>query len=152
MLLGQKPQKDLADTIASARSLAQKLEGGDGALGRLLVGDKSLESLQAALEEARSASKDIREVAEKLNSGTGTLAQLINDPALYQDVKKTLEAFKKAADQVAQGKGTLGKLITDSGLYDTANKVLRQISEAIEDAREQAPVSAFTSAILGGFR
>jgi fructose-bisphosphate aldolase class 1 len=63
-----------------------------------------------------------------------------------------MDTLGKVADDIAAGKGTVGKLLTDSGLHDTALKVLKQISQAIEDAREQAPVSAFTGALFGGFR
>ena len=97
-------------------------------------------------------SKDAREVVQKVNQGDGTIARLINDAAMYNDLKKTMDTFAKVAADISEGKGTIGKLVADSGLHDTAMKVLKQISSAIEDAREQAPISAFSGALLGGFR
>lgn len=152
MLLGDKPQADLAATVESAKAAAADLKAvaadfkaADGALGRLLVGKESAATLNATL-------KDAAEVARKINKGDGTLAKLLNDAKAYEDLQKTLETFRKLSDDLAAGKGTVGKLLTDSGLHDAALKLVNQIREAVEDAREQAPVSTFTSTLLGGFR
>ncbi|MFP4055342.1 MAG: MlaD family protein [Candidatus Brocadiia bacterium] len=152
MLLGQRPQADLAQSLDSVKTVAADLQRADGALGRLLVGKDSYAALGTALDRAGDAMENVGQVAQKLNTGEGTLARLINDPAAYEDVKKAVAAFRKAAEQVAEGQGTLGKLLTDSSLHDTAQQVLTQVRDAIEDAREQAPVATFTRTLLGGFR
>jgi len=145
MLLGEKPHGDLAATLDNAKNVAADLKANDGALGRLLVGRESYDRVAGTL-------KDAREVVQKVNQGDGTIARLINDAAMYNDLKKTMDTFAKVAADISEGKGTIGKLVADSGLHDTAMKVLKQISSAIEDAREQAPISAFSGALLGGFR
>ena len=118
----------------------------------MLVGEKAQTDLAGALSGASDTMQEVREVAAKINKGDGTLAKLINDATIYNDIQKTVSTLQDVAQSVSEGKGTLGKLVTDSGVYDTAQKVLTQISDAIEDTREQAPVATFTQTMLGGFR
>lgn len=145
LLLGKDPLERLSATLDNVRSLAAKLDKDDGHLGRMLLGEKPHGDLTATL-------KDARDVVQKVSQGNGTIARLINDAALYNDLQRTSDTFAKIAADISDGKGTIGKLVTDSGLHDAAMKLLKQISSAIEDAREQAPISAFTGALLGGFR
>ena len=52
----------------------------------------------------------------------------------------------------AYREGTIAKLVNDPALYDEARKLFRSLGEAVEDAREQAPISAFSSVVFGAFQ
>ena len=55
----------------------------------------------------------------------------------------------RIARSVREGQGTLGKLVNDPALYDDAKKTVNEVRSAVEDFREQAPVSTFGGLIFG---
>ena len=61
------------------------------------------------------------------------------------------EDLKGVASAIRGTDGSLGKLINDTELYDEALVALRLLTRSLEDYREAAPVSAFTSVLFGAF-
>lgn len=87
------------DLSASAQSLNEFMGQEDGPMS-------SLGDIAAALDEAmpdlRAAAQNLREVSAKINNGTGTIGLLVNDPALYHELRATLarvnETFEEAEE------------------------------------------------------
>jgi len=46
--------------------------------------------------------KSIAEITSKINKGTGTLGKLVNDPALYNSAKKTVEGLDESGKAAAE--------------------------------------------------
>ncbi len=129
----------------SFKSIAAKVDKGQGTLGKL-VNDEAL------YNDLRAASKGIAELTRKLNSGKGTAGKLINDPALYDELKSAAGSMAAVMRKIDEGQGTLGKLVNDETLYAEATRFLKEAREAVEDAREQAPITAFSSVIFAAFQ
>ncbi len=129
----------------SFKNIAAKVEKGEGTLGKLVNDD-------ALYKDLRDASKGIAELTEKLNSGKGTAGKLINDPALYDELKSAAGSLAAVMRKIDEGQGTLGKLVNDETLYAEATRFLKEAREAVEDAREQAPITAFSSVIFAAFQ
>ncbi|HOX07567.1 MAG TPA: MlaD family protein [Planctomycetota bacterium] len=135
----------LNEGLDSFKVIAAKTEKGEGTLGKL-INDPVL------YDNLREASKDLAELTKKLNSSDGTLGRLVNDPALYDDIKKTTSALAAVMGKIEKGEGTLGRLVNDDGLYVEARRFLKEAREAVEDSREQAPITAFSSVIFAAFQ
>ncbi|MCP4138570.1 MAG: MCE family protein [bacterium] len=75
--------------------------------------------------------KNVRQITEKINSGRGTLAKLLNDESVHMETDILLKQTNTVLKQ------------TDG--------LLRDLNEAVEDAREQAPVTSFIRAALTAF-
>jgi len=131
--------------LESFKAVAAKAEKGEGSLGKFLTDE-------ALYDNLRDASKDLAELGRKLNSSEGTLGRLVNDPALYDDIKKTTASLAVVMQKIEKGEGTIGKLVNDEGLYVEARRFLKEAREAVEDAREQAPITAFSSVIFAAFQ
>jgi phospholipid/cholesterol/gamma-HCH transport system substrate-binding protein len=135
----------LNDGLDSIRNIAAKAEKGEGSFGKFLTDETLYNNL-------RDASKDIVELGRKLNSTEGTLGRLINDQALYEDIRKATTSMAAVMQKIDKGEGTLGRLINDESLYVEARRFLKEAREAIEDSREQAPITAFSSVIFAAFQ
>ena len=55
------------------------------------------------------------------------------------------------AAQVRDGEGSLGKLVMDDELYAQALSSVQLITRSLEDFREAAPITTFTSVLFGAF-
>ena len=121
--------------------IAEEIKKGKSTFGRLVY-DKEMG------EDVRAAARSISIIATNMAEGKGTMGKLMTDEELYDDTK----AMMKSLGSLGKGEGTLGKLINDSTLHDEAEKLLKEIRAAVEDAREQAPISSFGSLLLSGFR
>ncbi len=163
---------DLRETLASARVSAERLEAGEGLLGRLLTDEDMAEDARRAVsdmaeaaaelkgitDDLGAASADAREVAARLERGEGTLGRLLASEEVYEEVRLAAADLAGAAararevmDQVAEGRGTLGRLIMEEDLYADLQNLVRVLGRSVEDAREAAPVTTFTSLLFGAF-
>jgi phospholipid/cholesterol/gamma-HCH transport system substrate-binding protein len=136
---------NLKKGMESFKSIAHKVDKGQGTLGRL-VNDEAL------YKDLRDASSGIAKLAKKINEGQGTVGRLVNDPALYEELKSAAGSLASVMRKIDQEHGTLGKLVNDDTLYLEASRFLREAREAVEDAREQAPITAFGSIIFAAFQ
>ena len=92
-------------------------------------------SLQKVMATGATSLQKVNEVIEQLGSlaakiekGEGTLALLLSDPSLYNNLKDASAHVANLAADVQNGKGTLGKLIEDDMLY----RKLRSAADSFE--------------------
>jgi phospholipid/cholesterol/gamma-HCH transport system substrate-binding protein len=78
---------NLETTTGSLDSLVVELREGEGLLNKLLTDEAYAAKVSGDLERLI---ENLRLVSEKLNSGEGTVAQLLNDPAVYEAVNDIL--------------------------------------------------------------
>ncbi len=138
---------DIASISASLRDVAGRLERGEGTLGRLLSED------DAMYEDLRGTLANLRSVTDRLERGESSLGKLLaEDTQAYDDLAEILSSFREISGRLAQGEGTLGMLLSsDRELYDNINGAVKDVREAIDDLRETAPISTFSSFIFGAF-
>lgn len=141
--------KDSSETIKKAKDafshfqdIGDKVNKGEGTLGKLIKDDKVYEDVKKTVEV-------LKEVSEKVNRGEGTLGKLIKDDTVYEEAKKVVESAKEAlegvkvtaktlkdvSEKIEQGEGTLGKLIKDESLYQEAKDTVKTAKEAIETVK-----------------
>ena len=132
-------------------AIVADLQAGKGIAGRLIY-DESL------ADQAASAVESIASASRKIDEGEGTIGRLLNDEAMAESLSGAVDSFGRAGDdiaaltaQVRTGEGTLGKLFMDQELYDEVLVTVKLLTRSLEDYREAAPVSAFTSVLFSGF-
>ncbi len=150
------------------RIITEKIEKGEGTLGKLVNDDQLYKNLVASTKSIKYIAEkiekgegtlgklvnddqlykkltqtidDMKYVFEKLRNGEGTLGKLITDDKLFKDLEDASEGLKKIIANIEQGKGTLGKLYKDDSLYIEAKKTLRSINRAAQGIEEQVPIS-----------
>ncbi len=159
---------NIKEASQSFKSIAEKIEKGQGSLGKLITDDKfykdlvsTTESLKIIAQEIESGKgtlgklvKDeelykslrttvanLESVSKRLEKGEGTLGKLMTDDKLYKDLKAISEDLKKITAQIESGQGTLGKLLKDDSLYLEAKKTLKSVNRAAKGVEEQVPIT-----------
>lgn len=123
--------------------LTGKLERGEGTLGRLLTDDTLIRDVEASAANLRS-------ITARLEQGDGLLGRLLSeDDRFFEDLQATTAALRTIAERLRDGEGTLGRLITDDELYAEAQLLVREIRAAVDDLRETAPITTFSSIFFG---
>lgn len=129
----------------SLKKFSDDLAEGKGTLGRLTQSDDLYKKLDKALDDMSGA-------ANKISDSKGSLGKMINDPAVFDGLKKATDNLVDFSEKLQKGEGTLGKLMKDDSLYTEAKGFFKESRRAVEDAREQAPVSSFASVFFGAVR
>lgn len=111
------------DTIVSnltvmsekVRDISERVERGEGTLGRLLSADDTLYTdIQSTVTELRGTAANANIVATRLANGEGTLGRLMSsDDTVYNDLKQTVANANIIATRLANGEGPLGRLLSE---------------------------------------
>ena len=178
LVMNAETRDNLHGFLASLRSLGTKLDSGtDGVLGVLLNDADAARNVQSIVRNLDVLVTDARtgggivgkllrddELARRFsnlvgnldtllanltNAEAGALGALTSDPATARDVKSTLANLRFVSEQLAQKQGLLGALINDPDLATRFRRILTQVSRAIEDAREAAPIGSFIQVLIG---
>lgn len=136
-------------TMANLREITDKVNHGDGTLGKLVNDPKLHDELLATVEEIKGAAADARTfvsnaqgIVDKVKSGQGTLGALVYDEKTGNDIKATVANLHSVSDKLAKGEGTLGKLINDDGLYREAQGTLKKANHALDGLNDSGPITA----------
>jgi len=125
-------------------AIIERVEAGEGSLGKLLSKDASL------YDDLAASVKALRDVAERLQRGDGTLGHLMSeDDRLYEDLSAMVASMKTITAKIEKGEGSLGKLISEDGVYSEVEGMMKEARAALDDLRETSPVVTFTSVFFG---
>jgi phospholipid/cholesterol/gamma-HCH transport system substrate-binding protein len=178
---GQTLVTNLQAASLSLREIAERVNSGQGSLGKLLSGDDtvytnlaasvaSLKEVTGRLERGegtlgRLLSKDdtvytnlaavvasLKDVTGRLDRGEGSLGRLLSkDDTVYRDLADAVGSLRQITAQVQKGEGVLGRLVNDNKLYDELVKAIGELRGWIDDSRETSPVVNFSSIFFGAF-
>ncbi len=87
-----------------------------------------IKSSQGTVEQVNVILGKVNSLVDALNSGKGSIGQLINNPDLYNKANATINQLQHLVDEVSNGKGSIGKLITDDALYNNLNQTSARLS------------------------
>jgi len=92
--------------------------------------------LAGVMETSGKAIDKITQVIERMDSlitkieqGQGTVAKLINDPTLYNNLTRTSQTLSHMLDDVSRSRGTLKSLIEDPSLYNRMSAAAASMEE-----------------------
>ncbi|MCC5843296.1 MAG: MCE family protein [Verrucomicrobia bacterium] len=97
------------------------------------------------LEDIQGFTGNLRAISEKVDQGEGTIARLINDSALHDQLLALTENFnevsadaKRVFSRIEQGEGTVGKLLSsDAQLYEDLSATIAGLREFTERLTEE---------------
>ena len=136
---------DLHDAIANLKKVTGDLSDGNGFLGKLMTADDD------SYSDFAGALKEIRTFTAKLNNPKTPLGRLASeDSKLMDDIEATAANFRSITAQVDSGKGTLGRLVMDDGISTEVEAAIKDVRQIIDNMRDTAPITTFTSIFFGG--
>lgn len=141
----------LRASVANVETVSAALAGNQGLAGRLINDTTLAEKVTEGLESFAS-------VGRRIDRGEGALGLLLSDPevsrkvsAMIDDLSAAGASVRDISEVLAKGEGTLGRLMMDDELYDQLSGAIGLITRSLEDYREAAPISTFTSVLFSGF-
>lgn len=134
---------NVRDTFDRADAVLEGVQSGNGLAGRLFSDEK-------LSQDVADGVADFRKLADDLANGQGTLPRLIQDEALYADVEAIAKNIRGFSEDLSNPDGTLGKILSDDSIYNRLDLALETLTRSLEDYREAAPVTTFTSLLFGG--
>ena len=129
---------NLEATSSSLKNLSQRIEGGQGTLGKLLHDESLYDELKATLSEMGIA-------INKLSSSEGTLVKLFQDDEIYRDIKDITSKLSALIAKTEQGEGLVGRLFTENRTYVDQSSEQESEEEAPPQESDYIPLTA-----LGG--
>jgi len=140
-------------TMTNLASATDKINKGEGTLGKLLNDSKLHDELVATVSEIKAAASDAKFfvadaqiLVNQVKSGKGTLGALIFDETAGNDLKIVTRNLRDISEKIAKGEGTLGKLLTDDSLYLSAQSTLKKADRAIDSLGDSGPITAVGAA------
>lgn len=163
--------KGLDEFTTDARGLLKDAKEGEGIFASIIYDKEITDNLKATVESVRSAAEKIDNgngtIARLLNDGkiaddiegliatfnnpNGTIAKLINDPELYETVQRILGDVADATAALREQRGVLGALVYDRQARDQILQAINVLTGGLEEQREAAPIATFLSTVFIGF-
>jgi len=94
------------------------------------------ETLKKITKNIEKATAHMAEISKKIRKGKGTVGKLVNDDALYSDIKDITQRFNEIIAKIEKGQGTFGKLINDETLYQEAKETVSDLKTLVADIKE----------------
>ncbi len=151
--------------LGNLNAVGRTMGSGHGTLGRLAQDERlyrdlvelsrNANILTGRLNETQSrVSKELTTLAvsldslvQKMQTGQGTIAQLINDGTLHQRLASSTARADSILGSIAQGKGTFGRLYSDSTLYDDTKALMSSMKRLMAEI-EKNPKKYFKFSIF----
>jgi phospholipid/cholesterol/gamma-HCH transport system substrate-binding protein len=119
--------KRLVAAMERFGSVGEPPHADDGLLPALLFDPK----YKAVLDDLRVATKNLRDVSDRIAGGRGTIGSLVKDEPTdggirdaSRDLQSAIKNLKDITDKLNEGEGTLGALISDPTLYERLVSIL----------------------------
>jgi phospholipid/cholesterol/gamma-HCH transport system substrate-binding protein len=136
-------------TMTNLRDVSDKLNHGQGTLGKL-INDSALHDqllaavtdIKAAAVDAKAFMGDARGIVDQVKSGQGAVGMLLYDQPTAENVKVTLQNIRNVSDKLNSGQGTLGKLLNDDSLFTDAKGTLKKADRALDGLNDSGPITA----------
>jgi len=164
-LIGQGVEtfEDLSEGGKYLKSIAAKLDTGQGTLGKLINDPDTYFDLAKITEHTERIIRKIDNnegtigrifndpqlydktvdvinrtqiLLDTLQNAEGTVNKLIKDPELYDHLKGSLQRVDTLVSRIERGEGTTGKLISDDELYDHLLNTVSSLDSLLNDIKE----------------
>jgi phospholipid/cholesterol/gamma-HCH transport system substrate-binding protein len=110
-------------------SIMEKIDHGEGTLGKLTTDKKLYDNLTVL-------SLELRDLADTVNRGEGSLGRLMRSSEPYDRIITILNRADATLTDIQSADGTLGRLVRDRELYDKMVVLADKSSLAADDMRE----------------
>lgn len=129
---GEELVNQLNKLALPVTEIAQRVNQGEGTLGRIVNDPKLYENLNTTLRETELAIAEFQAVATKLRRGEGTAGRFLNDEQLYNNLDRATSNFEAIARDLRAGRGSAGKFLRDERLYNELEQTVIEARTSID--------------------
>lgn len=148
-LLVTDNREKLGATMSNLQQITDRVNKGEGSLGRLINDPRFHDELVASIGEIRRTATEAKTfvasaqaIIEQVKRGQGTLGALVFDQKAADDLRTSLANLRAVSDRINRGEGTLGKLLGDDSLLRDAQAVMRKAERALDGLDDSGPITA----------
>ncbi len=142
-------RENLGRTTANLQQITDKLNKGDGTLGKLINDSKLHDDLVAGIADIKSGAAQAKSfvanaqsIIDEVRAGKGTLGTLVFDQKAGDDLKASIASLRSVSDKIARGEGTLGRLIHDDSLLRDTKAIMKKANRALDGLDDSGPITA----------
>ena len=137
----------LRSTVEQVDEIVARVNAGQGMLGRLLSDDDTL------YNDIAATAAGVRQITEGLVAGQGIAGRMLSEDSAstWEDLQAISASLRTVAEKVERGEGTIGRLLAEDVIYDEIEATIQEIRAAVDDFRETAPITTFSSIFFGAF-
>ena len=88
---------------------------------------------QGTIESLNVILAKMNTIVDNMQSGKGSLGQLISNPDLYNKVNATIDELHTLTVNLNKGKGSAGKFLSDDALYNRLNDTVAKLDNIAND-------------------
>ena len=86
---------------------------------------------QGTIESLNVILAKMNTIVDNLQSGKGSVGQLINNPDLYNKANGAVDQIQQLTAKLNRGQGTVGKLMNDDALYNRINGTVARLDSIV---------------------
>ena len=107
--------------VESLTRMAQKMERGEGSLGKLINSDEAYEKLTRSLDDLGNSLKGVQNLTTKVERGEGTIGKLFTDDTAYENLSTALESVNNTLGRIERFRTFVG-FRNEYQLHESQNK------------------------------
>jgi phospholipid/cholesterol/gamma-HCH transport system substrate-binding protein len=142
-------RENIAKTTSNLQSITEKVNKGEGTLGRLINDPKLHDELVTTLDEIRKGAGEAKtfianaqSIIDQVKAGKGAIGALVFDQKAGDDLKASIANIRSVSDKISRGEGTLGKLLSDDSLLRDAQAIMKKADRALDGLDDTGPITA----------
>lgn len=142
-------RENIQKTTANLQSITDKVNKGEGTLGKLVNDPKLYTELQSTLAEIKGGATEAKTfvanaqaIIDEVKKGKGAIGTLVYDEKAAADLKASIANFRAMSDKLSKGEGTLGKLISDDTMLRDAQAIMKKADRALDGLDDTGPITA----------
>ena len=117
------------DLMNEAAELVARLREDEKKISKLFEDGGAIDDISDAAENMKDGAGWFSELMNEASNGTGTVAKLIKDPALYNDAVALVSDVKDIMHKVKLGEGSIGKLMNSDEAYTNLVGTLTNLNQ-----------------------
>jgi phospholipid/cholesterol/gamma-HCH transport system substrate-binding protein len=114
---------------------------------------KHISIFPGSVRDERNKTYAVIDTRENLIGGyhdaLDSFTKMINENR--ENVYLAIKNIREISEKINKGKGTVAKLINEDKVHEGTDQLIKDVREAVEDTREQAPITSFLRAALTFF-
>jgi phospholipid/cholesterol/gamma-HCH transport system substrate-binding protein len=142
-------RENISKTTSNLQSITEKVNKGEGTLGRL-INDTTLHNelvatineIKNSAAEAKSFVANAQSIIDEVKKGKGAIGTLVFDQKAGDDLKASIANLRSVSDKISRGEGTLGKLLSDDGMLRDAQAIMKKADRALDGLDDTGPITA----------
>ncbi len=142
-------RESIKQATSNLQQITDKVNKGEGTLGRLINDATLHDELVASIGEIKSGAAEAKNfmanaqsIIDQVKSGKGVIGALVFDETAAGDLRTSLANFRTVSDKLSNGEGTLGKLLSDDSMLTDVQAIMKKADRALDGLDDTGPITA----------